>query len=43
MDTCRKTDAIVSIDAKKGRVRDYMTVRKQTLNRILTRCQKEHQ
>lgn len=43
MDTCRKTDSIVSIEAKRGRINDYMDVRRQTLDRILTRCHAEHQ
>lgn len=43
MDTCRKADAIVSIEAKRGRIQDYLAVRRETLDRILTRCQEEHQ
>jgi hypothetical protein len=43
MDTCRKTDVIVSVDAKRGRVADYNRTRRATLDRIMNRCQTEHQ
>ncbi len=43
MDTCRKTDVIVSVEAKRGRIESYLTTRRETLDRILTRCQQEHQ
>lgn len=43
MDMCRKTDVIVSVEAKKGRIQDYLKVRRKTLDRIVNRCQAEHQ